>query len=266
MDKLQLLRDTKLFVLDMDGTYYLGDIILDGARDFLDAVKESGRDYLFFTNNSSRSPEDYIRKLAKMDTPITRDQIMTSGDVTARYLLTHYPEKTVYLVGTPPLVENFRNAGVKLVENQQPDIVVVAFDTTLTYEKLSNACTYIRDGAMFLATHLDINCPTETGFIPDCGAFCAAITLSTGKQPKYLGKPFIETVDMVLDKTGYTREEVAFVGDRLYTDVATGVKNGAHGVLVLTGETHLEDLAASEVQPDVIYESLGEMGKLLRTL
>ncbi len=259
------MRDTQLFVLDMDGTYYLGDKILDGARDFLDAVKETEREYLFFTNNSSRAPEDYIRKLAKMDTPITRDQIMTSGDVTARYLLTHYADKTVYLVGTPPLVENFRAAGVKLVE-EQPDIVVVAFDTTLTYEKLSNACTYIRNGAMFLATHLDINCPTETGFIPDCGAFCAAITLSTGKEPKYLGKPFAETVEMVLDKTGYRKEAVTFVGDRLYTDIATGVKNGAKGALVLTGETHLEDVEKSEVKPDAVYASLGEMGQLLRTL
>ncbi len=265
IDKKDLLRDTQLFVLDMDGTYYLGDKILDGARDFLGAVKETGREYLFFTNNSSRAPEDYIRKLAKMDTPITRDQIMTSGDVTARYLLTHYADKTVYLVGTPPLVENFRAAGVKLVE-EQPDIVVVAFDTTLTYEKLSNACTYIRNGAMFLATHLDINCPTETGFIPDCGAFCAAITLSTGKEPKYLGKPFAETVEMVLDKTGYRKEAVTFVGDRLYTDIATGVKNGAKGALVLTGETHLEDVEKSEVKPDAVYASLGEMGQLLRTL
>ena len=265
MDRLELLRRTKLFVLDLDGTYYLGDQILDGARGFLDAVRETGRDYLFFTNNSSRSPEEYIRKLARVNTPITKEQIMTSGDVTARYLLTRCPNKTVYLVGTPPLEENFRRAGVRLVEGQ-PDIVVVAFDTTLTYQKLSNACTYIRNGARFLATHLDINCPTETGFIPDCGAFCAAITLSTGKEPKYLGKPFPETVDMVLDKTGCARDGVTFVGDRLYTDVATGVRNGAHGALVLTGETRLEDVGASEIKPDAIYASLGEMGRLLRAL
>lgn len=248
----------------MDGTYYLGDKILPGAHDFLDAVKASGREYLFFTNNSSRAPEDYIRKLAKMDTPIGRDQIMTSGDVTARYLLTHYADKTVYLVGTPPLMDNFHKAGVQLVDSQ-PDIVVVAFDTTLTYEKLEKACTYIRNGALFLATHLDINCPTETGFIPDCGAFCAAITLSTGVKPKYLGKPFAETVEMILDKTGYARESVTFVGDRLYTDIATGVKNGAKGALVLTGETHREDVAQSDVKPDAVYESLDEMGQLLRT-
>ena len=257
-----LLAKTKLFVLDMDGTFYLGNQILPGAAEFLRAVKSAGNDYLFFTNNSSRSPRDYMAKLAGMGCPITRDQIMTSGDVTIRYLQTHYPDKTVYLVGTPPLVESFTEAGIRLV-SEKPDIVVVGFDTTLTYEKLSNACTFIREGALFLATHLDINCPTETGFIPDCGSFCAAIGLSTGKEPKYLGKPFAETVEMVLDKTGYAASEVAFVGDRLYTDVATGVKNGAAGILVLTGETHLEDVPASDVQPDAIFASLGQMGQRL---
>lgn len=257
-----LLAKIKLFVLDMDGTFYLGNQILPGAAEFLRAVKAAGKDYLFFTNNSSRSPRDYMAKLAGMGCPITRDQIMTSGDVTIRYLQTHYPDKTVYLVGTPPLVESFTEAGIRLV-TEKPDIVVVGFDTTLTYEKLSNACTFIREGALFLATHLDINCPTETGFIPDCGSFCAAIGLSTGKEPKYLGKPFAETVEMVLDKTGYAAGEVAFVGDRLYTDVATGVKNGAAGILVLTGETHLEDVPASDVQPDGIFASLGEMGQRL---
>ena len=133
-----LLAKTKLFVLDMDGTFYLGNQILPGAAEFLRAVKAAGKDYLFFTNNSSRSPRDYMAKLAGMGCPITRDQIMTSGDVTIRYLQTHYPDKTVYLVGTPPLVESFAEAGIRLV-TEKPDIVVVGFDTTLTYEKLSNA-------------------------------------------------------------------------------------------------------------------------------
>ena len=266
MDKrLELLRSAQLFVLDMDGTFYLGEGILPGALDFLEAVKAAGKDYLFFTNNSSKAPEDYIKKLAGMNCHITRDQIMTSGDVTIRYLNTHHAGKTVYLVGTPALEKSFREGGVPLTAGQ-PDIVVVGFDTTLTYEKLERACTYIRSGALFLATHLDINCPVEGGFIPDCGAFCAAISLSTGVQPKYLGKPFAETVEMVLDKTGGEKAHTAFVGDRLYTDVATGVKNGAMGLLVLTGETKPEDVSASDVRPDGIYQGLQEMGQLLRTL
>ena len=264
-ERLELLRNTKLFVLDMDGTFYLGESILDGALDFLSAVEETGRDYLFFTNNSSKAPEDYLRKLAGMHCVITRDKLMTSGDVTIRYLNTHHRGKTVYLVGTPALERSFRDGGIPLTA-EQPDIVVVGFDTTLTYEKLERACTYICRGSLFLATHLDINCPVEGGFIPDCGAFCAAISLSTGVQPKYLGKPFAETVDMILDKTGAARQDVTFVGDRLYTDVAVGVNNGARGVLVLTGETKREDIPASDVRPDAVFESLGEMGRLLRTL
>lgn len=258
MDKRELLSQIQLFVLDMDGTFYLGEQMIDGALDFLEKVKDLNKQYLFFTNNSSKIGEDYIEKLKRMNCLITKDQIMTSGDVTIAYLKTEYPGKTVYLLGTPELKKSFRDAGILLTE-EMPDIVVVGFDKTLTYETLTKACTYIRNGAVFLATHLDINCPMENGFIPDCGAICAAISLSTGKEPKYLGKPFAETVDMVLQKTGYKKEEVAFVGDRLYTDVAVGVKNGAHGILVLSGETKQEDVADSKVQPDGIFESLKDM-------
>ena len=265
LERALLLKKMGLFVLDMDGTFYLGDHVIEGALEFVRYVEKKGRRILFFTNNSSRSPKVYMERLAGMGCPITREQIMTSGDVTIAYLKEEYAGKTIYLVGTPALEENFREEGSLLGEKGEPrpDIVVVGFDTTLTYEKLDRACAFIREGAVFLATHLDINCPTEGGFMPDCGAFCAAITLSTGVEPKYLGKPFRETVDMVLLRTGEERERVAFVGDRLYTDVATGVNHGAHGLLVLSGETKLEDLEKSEVKPDGIYQSLGEMKELL---
>ncbi|WP_418750321.1 HAD-IIA family hydrolase [Frisingicoccus sp.] len=253
-----LLDKVKLFVLDMDGTFYLGDRRIDGALDFIHKVKETGRNFIFFTNNSSKNGSMYIEKLAAMDCPITKDQIMTSGDVTAAYLKSKYPGKKVYLVGTPALEAVFREEGICLTE-EKPEVVVIGFDMTLTYEKLERACTYIREGAVFLATHKDINCPTETGFIPDCGAICAAITLSTGVLPRYLGKPCRETLDMVLQRTGYNKDEIAFVGDRIYTDVATGVNNGALGILVLSGETKRADIAASEVQPDGVFESLKEM-------
>lgn len=259
----ELLDKTKLFVLDMDGTFYLSDDIIPGALSFLDEVRNAGKDYIFFTNNSSQSASKYIDKLDRMNCHITRDMIMTSGDVMIRFLRSKYPGKSVYLLGTKPLTDSFIEGGINLVTDEKPDIVVVGFDQTLTYEKLSKACTYIREGAVFLATHLDINCPVQGGFIPDCGAICAAITLSTTKEPKYVGKPFTETVDMILDATGYKREEVAFVGDRIYTDVATGVNNGAMGLLVLTGETKLEDVPSSNVKPDAIFESLEEMGKEL---
>lgn len=268
-DRFAALRETQLFVLDMDGTFYLGERILPGAADFLRAVRETGRDFLFFTNNSSKAPEEYLAKLAGMGCPVGREKLMTSGDVTIRYLQTHCPGQTVYLAGTPPLERSFARAGIPLAGAapvRQPDLVVAGFDTTLTYEKLERLCTYVRGGARFLATHPDINCPTETGFIPDCGAICAAVALSTGVQPQYLGKPYAETAQMITQHTGVPLQQTAFVGDRLYTDVAAGVNNGARGLLVLTGETKADDVPASPVQPDGIYESLGEMAALLRGL
>ncbi len=275
--KKQILDRTELFVLDMDGTFYLGNDILDGALSFLEAVVRAGKRYIFFTNNSSTSPRLYIDKLEKMNCHITRDMIMTSGDVMIRYLQKNYPGAKVYLLGTPALEESFGEAGINLFRpsrsavdaashafcDEVPDVVVVAFDKTLNYEKLSNACVYIMQGAKFLSTHLDINCPVPGGFIPDSGAICAAIELSTKISPKFVGKPFKETVDMVVDATGVPVDKIAFVGDRIYTDVATGVNNGAMGVLVLTGECSLEDAEESEVKPDVIFDSIKEMGQLL---
>lgn len=264
-NRADLLEKIGLFVLDMDGTFYLGSHVIEGAIDFVRYVEKMGRRVLFFTNNSSQSPEVYMNRLAGMGCPITRQQIMTSGDVTIVYLKENYDGKRVYLVGTDALTDSFRKEGICLWKegDPKPDIVVVGFDTTLTYEKLCKACDFIRGGALFLATHLDLNCPTEDGFIPDCGSFCAAITASTGVEPKYLGKPFRETVDMVLVRTGEKRERVAFVGDRLYTDVATGVNHGAWGFLVMTGETREEDLEKSQVKPDAVFASLGEMKILL---
>ena len=264
--KKKILSNTELFVLDMDGTFYLENDILDGSLDFLESVKRAGKRYIFFTNNSSTSSEEYIKKLARMNCHITSDMIMTSGDVMIKFLKTCYEGKSVYLLGTQPLRESFEKAGINLfdAENEgRPDIVVVGFDKTLTYETLTNACTYIREGSLFLATHLDINCPVKDGFIPDCGAICAAIELSTGVKPRFVGKPFKETVEMVVASTGVEASKIAFVGDRIYTDVATGVNNGAMGVLVLTGETKEEDIPASKVKPDAVFASIKEMGEML---
>lgn len=261
-DRKQLLEEIRLFVLDLDGTVYLGDRLLPGVPHFLERARETGRRILFFTNNTSRNPQEYIEKLGRMGIVISRQEIMTAGDVTIRFLRHSYPGKSVFLLGVSALRQSFLEAGIPLTE-ESPDLVVAGFDKTLTYERLEKACTFLRRGAEFFATHPDINCPTEAEPIPDCGAICAAITASTGFLPKALGKPAAETVEMVLEATGCRREEIAFVGDRLYTDVACGTKNGAKGLLVLTGETTREDLSHATFTPDGVYESLEEIGRLL---
>lgn len=262
MDKKAIVAKTKLFVLDMDGTFYLGNKILDGSLQFLQKVERAKKEFLFFTNNSSKSASDYVEKLKQMNCLIEDDQILTSGDVTSLYLRETYPNASVYVVGTKALQHSFLKSNINVVDTNA-DIVVVGFDTTLTYEKLEKACQMIREGAIFLATHLDINCPTEDSFIPDCGAICAAITLSTGVKPKYLGKPFKETLDLILKVSGYEKDEIAMVGDRLYTDVATGVNHNTTGILVLSGETCMADVENSTIQPTAVFESLKEISLYL---
>ena len=253
------IKNIDLFVLDMDGTIYLGDNVIDGAREFCNRIIESGRKMIYFTNNASKAPEDYVNKLGRLGFPCERKNVVTSGDVTTAYLNKYHKGESVYLVGTKNLEKSFTDAGIPLSEDA--GIVVVSFDLTLTYEKLEHACTLIRNGAIFYSTHPDINCPTPDGFIPDSGAICGAVTLSTGKEPKYFGKPYAETAEMIEVISGVERSKTAMVGDRLYTDIALGKKNGLCAVLVMSGETTQEmlDKAKAEELPDLKFASVKEI-------
>lgn len=249
-------------MLDMDGTLYLGEKVIKGAPEFIQRIKKNGARVMYFTNNASKDRTLYIEKLNRLGFKASIDEIVTSGDVTAAFLNNHRAGKKVYLMGTPACERQFREAGVNLVPiGEKCDIVVVSFDTTMTYEKVENACTQIMNGAEFLSTHPDINCPTEDGFIPDSGAICAMVTLSTDKQPRYFGKPYAETIEMVEEMTGLKRDSIAMVGDRLYTDIALGKKNGFTAVMVLSGEGTMEDIEALpyELKPDYIFNSVDEI-------
>ena len=182
-----LLRDKKLYVFDMDGTIYLGSRVFPFAVRFINALRASGRRVLFFTNNASHDPVFYYGKLAKMGFDPQPGEVMTAGDVTIEFLLRHREGKSVYLVGTDQLEGSFRRRGIDPLplSAREADIVVSSFDTSLTYEKLNDACRLIRNGAEYLCTHPDFNCPTEDGFIPDSGAIAALITASTGVTPRY---------------------------------------------------------------------------------
>ena len=257
-EMLERLKKIKLFVLDMDGTIYLDSTPLPGAIDFCREMNARRR-LVYFTNNASKSPQDYVEKLTRIGFPATRENIVTSGDVTIDYLNTFHKGEPVYLVGTPTLEESFIKGGIPL--KNDANIVVVSFDTTLTYEKLEHACTLIRRGAHFYSTHPDVNCPTADGFIPDSGAICAAVTLSTGVRPRFFGKPNAETADMLCRVSGLRREEIAMVGDRLYTDIALGKKNGLLSVLVMTGETTPDMLAkaAGDEVPDLVFDNIHDI-------
>lgn len=254
-----ILRGIGCFALDMDGTVYLGDKWIDGAREFLAAVEAAKRRYVFLTNNSSKSAGDYIAKLRRMGLTIGRERIVTSGEATIRLIKREYLGKRVFLMGNPSLKREFSDAGI-LLDEQSPELIVTAFDTSLDYKKLCAVCGFLRAGLPFIATHPDINCPTETGYVPDIGSFHALIEASTGRKPdKIAGKPNFEIIDAMLEKTGAKAASTAVIGDRLYTDVAAGVNNGITGILVLSGETSLRDLRGSKILPDLIFDSVKDI-------
>ena len=253
------LSRVKCCLLDMDGTFYLGDKLIEGSLDFLEALKRTGRTARFLTNNSSKSASVYKKKLEKMGVPEEYRDVMSSGHATVHYCQKAFPGKKCYLLGNPMLTEEMVSMGLDIVEDD-PDYVIVAFDTTLDYAKMCKVCDYIREGKPYIATHPDFNCPTETGFIPDMGAIMAFIEASTGRKADVIvGKPHKGIVDEALLRTGFGLEEMAMVGDRLYTDVATGVRHGMQGILVLSGEATMDDVATSDVQPDLIFGKLADM-------
>ena len=258
---IKALSEKELYIFDMDGTIYLGNRVFDAAVDMIGLLRSEGKKILFFTNNASHSPKFYIDKLSRLGFAPTPDEILTSGNVTIEFLKRHRAGKKVYLVATPELEEQFGEAGIGLLPHDaaSADIVITSFDTTLTYQKIERACTFIRGGAEYLCTHPDFNCPTETGFIPDSGAIAALVTASTGIRPTYFGKPYAETIAMIEEVTGVSREKMCVFGDRLYTDIALGKKHGVTSVLVLSGETTEADLNAADAsdRPDYVYADLG---------
>lgn len=258
-DGAGLLKDIECFALDMDGTIYLGEQWIEGAREFLEEIGRRGKRYVFLTNNSSKSPEVYVEKLKRMGLEIDVNQIVTSGQAAAAYLKKHYPGKRVFLLGNDLLQREFAEEGIVL-DAEAPEVVVTAFDTTLDYGKMCRVCDLVRAGLPYIATHPDYNCPTADGFIPDAGAIHAFIYASAGRYPdRVIGKPNGDIVDYLIERTGAERERTAMVGDRLYTDIAAGKKHGLKSVLVLSGESCAGDVEGSEVKPDLIFGSVREM-------
>lgn len=253
------LSDVRCFLLDMDGTFYLGGQLIEGSLAFIDKVLSTGRDFMFLTNNSSHNADFYVKKLAGMGLSIDRRRVMTSGEATCEKLKQLYPGKRAFVLGNEFLVEEFREAGIT-VDRQDPEIVVIGFDTTLDYRKMQDVCDFVRAGLPYIATHPDFNCPTETGFMPDIGAIIAFIEASTGRRPDLIvGKPNTGIVEAVLRRTGLKSNELAMVGDRLYTDIETGLRSGMLSILVMSGETTEAMLAESQTRPDLKFGRLSDM-------
>lgn len=261
----RILEGIRCFLLDLDGTIYLGDELLPGAAAFIAGLEERGLGYLFLTNNSSRDKGAYVQKLSALGIPVKGERVLTSGEATVAYLNGQKPGARVYLLGTPALAGELEAGGIEVVSGaDRPDFVVLGFDTTLTYQKLWQACDLVREGVEYVATHPDFNCPLAGGrFMPDAGAIAAFIQAATAARPKVIGKPNREMVDAALARTGTGPGETAIVGDRLYTDIAMGRGAGLTSILVLSGETGENDLAEAPWQPDHVFSSLAELAGVL---
>jgi len=252
------LEKIKCFVLDMDGTIYLGNSLFSYTKRFLQVAEKCGIDIWYYTNNSSKNAKFYIEKLKRMGIDCESHKMLISNQVIIRYILKHHSNCKVYVVGTEYLVKDFIDAGIN-VTDKNCDMVVMGFDTTLTYEKLVKACDFVRNGATLYGVNMDYNCPTETGFIPDCGSICKLVLASTGVQAEFFGKPSHHTAEYIFEKTGYSKDQLAIIGDRLYTDIALGSDNGFSSILVLSGESTIEDLEKSTHKPEYAYKSLEDI-------
>jgi len=260
------LRKVKLFLFDMDGTLYLGDKLFDFTNELLATIKANGGRYMFMTNNSSKSVKDYILKLEKLGIKADYDDFITSSQATVFYLKNHHPNAKLYVCGTQSLKDEFLKEGFLLTEDTyETECIVMGFDTELNFKKLHDIsymlCT--RD-LPYIATNPDYVCPTEFGSVPDCGSVCDMIFNATGKRPVVIGKPEALMPQLAIEKTGCNKEETAVIGDRIYTDIKSGINAGTLTVLVMSGETTREILNNSPEKPDFVLPSGKEIMEIIK--
>ena len=254
------IKDKKLFLLDMDGTIYLDDNLFDGVLEFLEYVKDIGGKYVFLTNNSSKSVDKYIQKLKKLGISSGKDDFLTSADATVLYLKEKAYNK-IYAFGTNSFKQQLSSSGLPITDTLSDDIdcLCMAFDTELTFKKLEDACRLLNRDIDYIATNPDWVCPTEYGYVPDCGSVAEMIYNATKKRPKFIGKPEPEMVYLAIEKYGFKKEDAVIIGDRLYTDIACGKNAGICSIFVLSGEGTTEDIAKYNVTPDFTYKNIKEL-------
>jgi NagD protein len=265
------LRQIAHVALDMDGTIYKGGTLFDCTLPFLAQLRALGIEYSFLTNNPSKSAQDYLAHLRKIGVPAQPEQLYTSALATIDFLRNHRPElRRLFVLGTPSMLGEFAASGFTLTAddpNDVPDAVVVGFDLTLTYSRLCRAAWWISRGKPSFATNPDRVCPTDQpNVLVDCGSICAALQTAVGRPlDQVFGKPDPSMLDGIRRRHGLRPEQIAMVGDRIYTDVMMAIRAQAFGVLVLTGEATAQEAADTEAEaaPDLVVPSIAEFGELL---
>ena len=257
------LKNKKLWLLDMDGTIFIDNDLISGALDMLSQIKENGGRYVFMSNNSSKSVDDYIKKLSGMGIEVDRDSFYISSQAAAKYIKTNYPGKKVYCMGTQSLVSELKRENINVyTENTGDiDIVLLGYDTELNYKKLVDICQIMQPDTVYIATNPDFVCPAKPRFLPDCGAMSRMLEYALHRLPKFLGKPHEYMIDDLMEKFHYSKEETVIVGDRLYTDIACAKNSNIESVCVLSGEATICDIIESNIVADYIVDSVKDIYK-----
>jgi len=268
MDFKETLREKKLYLLDMDGTLYLDDDLFQHCIDFLDAIRHNGGQYLYLTNNSSKSVDKYVEKLNRLGIPAEPDEFFTSTDAACVYLAQNYHGNKLYALGTASFRQQLSKAGFPITDHLEDGIdgIIMGFDTELTFQKLDDACRLLttKPEIMYVATNPDWVCPTSYGYVPDCGSVSQMIYNATKRKPYFIGKPEPAIAQLAMAKVGHKADETVLVGDRIYTDIACGVNAGITTVLVFSGETTREVWEASEVKPTFTCQSITDIWEAIR--
>ncbi len=264
---MEELKNIQLFLLDMDGTIYIDNKLIDGAQEFFETLINQKKNYVFLTNNSSKGVEQYLKKLKNLNIKANNENMFTSAQATAIFLKEKKDKASLYVVGTESLKKELALQGFIIEEdvNKHIDYLVVGYDTELNYEKLRKACYLLNRGIEYVATNPDLVCPTgDNEFIPDCGSICNMLKTATNREPIYIGKPRKEMVEIVSNMKKIPLENIAVVGDRLYTDIACGINAGVKSICVLTGETKKEDIFETEFKPSYVFNSIKDLYNIIK--
>jgi len=259
------LSNKKLFLFDMDGTIYEEETVFDGTLDLLSRIEEMGSNYVFITNNSSKGIEDYISKVNRLGIKAERCNFFTSTQAAVQLFNKEFPGKKIYCQGTVSMIKELSSAGIAVTEDVEDDVaaILVGFDTELTSEKLKKTCMLLSRDIPYYATNPDLCCPVNFGYIPDCGSICMMLKNCTGKSPVYIGKPEPAMIHAAMEVFQVNREETVVIGDRLYTDIASGLNAGVVSVCVLTGEATEADIAQSPIKPMLTFRSVRDIFSVL---
>lgn len=260
-------KDKNLYLFDIDGTLLLGDKVIDGCREIIEEINKQGKKYIFITNNSTKTAQEYVKKFRSLGIETKEENFITAFTATINYLKKNFKRKKVFLLGTKSLKEELERNDIIATDKYEEDIccALASFDTELTYKKLEDICRVLRnDSVTYLATNPDMVCPVENGYIPDCGSICSMIENAVKRKPIYIGKPNTLMIEISLKETNTNKEDAIIIGDRLNTDILCGLKSGVDTAAVFTGETNKEEIEASEYKPTHIFNSVKDIYKLIK--